>query len=157
MMNGTPPFEIHSASEILAVKPYEGLLDRVTLGDPAGAHVDINVPSLSIDIFPGQRGGYDINLERCLTPAQALDWIFQVSGKAWMTPDLLSLVLLAFEITLDPQARLCSFGRPSQIRKNELPRIIESNLRKYVGWRDAGHAEPVAVTWGPVVREGEPS
>lgn len=40
---------------------------------------------------------YWIDLDRCTTPAQLLNWIFQLHNKSWMTADLMRELLEGFE------------------------------------------------------------
>ena len=35
------------------------------------------------------RWNYQIDLEECTTPAELLDWLFQIQGKSWCTPEVL--------------------------------------------------------------------
>lgn len=51
---------------------------------------------------------YDVDLERCLTSAQTLDWIMQVDGKGWATSDVTGGLVRALRDVLDPQQWLCS-------------------------------------------------
>lgn len=53
---------------------------------------------------------YEIDLERCRTSAQLLDWVMQVAGKLWATDAVLAGLVRALDAYLDPQTRLCSFG-----------------------------------------------
>lgn len=53
---------------------------------------------------------YEIDLERCATSAQILDWIFQISSKDWGTEDVATLIQ-AFDDLLAPQRFICSVGR----------------------------------------------
>ncbi len=55
--------------------------------------------------FVGDRDGfrhirYEIDLDRCATPAAVLGWIYQVKHKAWMTPDLMFDILTAFDVAM---------------------------------------------------------
>ena len=59
--------------------------------------------------------GYSIDLEDCNTSAELLDWIFQIEGKSWTTPQVLSDLLHAFSDIFDPQANLCSGGASKRI------------------------------------------
>jgi hypothetical protein len=54
--------------------------------------------------------GYEVDLERCATSAQMLDYIFQVAGKAWITPKDLGDLVQALDDLLSPQGTLCSLG-----------------------------------------------
>ena len=54
---------------------------------------------------------WEIDLERCNTSAQILDWIFHMRGKGgWTDQDTLDL-LAAFAAILAPMSNFCSFGR----------------------------------------------
>ncbi len=54
---------------------------------------------------------YEVDLERCRTSAEVLDWIFQVAGKTWCTDKILGGLIHMLDKILHPQATLCSFGR----------------------------------------------
>lgn len=55
--------------------------------------------------------GYWIPLDKCRTSAEVLDWIAQISAKAWTSDaDLGAFTRLLCDV-LDVQARLCSGGR----------------------------------------------
>jgi hypothetical protein len=53
---------------------------------------------------------YEVDLEECTTPAQTLDWIMQVAGKPWGTPQVVGDLALAINTVMIPQENLCSFG-----------------------------------------------
>jgi len=40
---------------------------------------------------------YEIDLERCLTGSEVMDWIFQIRWKTWVTPDVMFSFLEEFE------------------------------------------------------------
>jgi len=56
--------------------------------------------------------GYEIDLERCSTSAEMLDWIFQVSNKVeWcVNREDIGQLIQALQDLMCPQATLCSFG-----------------------------------------------
>jgi hypothetical protein len=56
------------------------------------------------------RAKYEVDLERCATSAQMLDYIFHVAGKAWITPKDLGDLVQALDDLLSPQGTLCGFG-----------------------------------------------
>lgn len=58
-----------------------------------------------------EKTSYEVDLERCSTSAEMLDWIFQVAGKAWATADELGHLVEALDDTLHPQGTLCGFGK----------------------------------------------
>jgi hypothetical protein len=64
---------------------------------------------------------YDIDLEECDSSAQLLDYLFQVFGKSWCTPQLIADVMRALnKVCLDRfglpvQGVFCSFGYDSKV------------------------------------------
>lgn len=56
---------------------------------------------------------YEVDLERCRTSAEALDWIMQVAGKTWATDAVIAGLVRALDDCLSPQAHLCGCGRES--------------------------------------------
>lgn len=69
-----------------------------------------------------ERGGYiyDVDLDRCRTSAEVLDWIFQITAKTWASPEIVKDLLQAIRDLLGPQATLCSYGVGSTINPREL-------------------------------------
>jgi hypothetical protein len=53
---------------------------------------------------------YEIDLKTCTSSAETLDWIFQVSRKAWCSPQDAGYLLKAFHALLGPQHNLCRWG-----------------------------------------------
>jgi hypothetical protein len=51
----------------------------------------------------------EVDLSRCRTSAELLDWIYQVCQKTWATDAILAGLIRALE--LNPQATFCSFGK----------------------------------------------
>lgn len=58
---------------------------------------------------------YEVDLERSLTSAEALDWIFQVAGKGWADDATLAGLVRAIGDVLNPQGSLCGGGAPKTI------------------------------------------
>lgn len=56
------------------------------------------------------RPWYEIDLERCNTSAQVLDWIIQLSKKTWATAEIISDLVKVFDEYLDIQGNICSIG-----------------------------------------------
>lgn len=55
--------------------------------------------------------GYYVDLDRCQTSAQTLDWIMQIAGKTWgAQPEVLAGLVHALNDTLRPQTFMCSSG-----------------------------------------------
>lgn len=79
---------------------------------------------------PGHKGyEYPIDLERCKTSAQFLDWILQIHSKNWCDAELLKALLDCFETTCESvfgqtlQGVFCPFGQ-----------------NQIVNWREAVYA-----------------
>jgi hypothetical protein len=53
---------------------------------------------------------YEVDLGRCKTSAQVLDWICQVASTSWATPEIVGNLVMAINDLLVPQATLCSCG-----------------------------------------------
>lgn len=65
---------------------------------------------------------YEIDLDRCQSSAAILDWIFQINGKTWTTPETMKDLLDLIEEVLNPQAYFCSWGtEQSQKTKDSWP------------------------------------
>lgn len=77
---------------------------------------------LTIEVpLPSHGQFYEVDLERCNTSAQMLDWIFQLQGKTWMTPELMreflaTLNRACIEIFQESvQGCFCSCGNNYQV------------------------------------------
>ncbi len=58
--------------------------------------VVLNERNLSIDILlEGNRRVYSVDLERCQTSAEVLDWLAHLHAKSWVTPRVMHDVLTA--------------------------------------------------------------
>lgn len=55
--------------------------------------------------------GYEIDLEKCDTSAEILDWLAQLRGKSWVTPTDLGNLMIAFDDLFHVQANFCSWGK----------------------------------------------
>jgi hypothetical protein len=54
---------------------------------------------------------YEVDLDRCNKSSKLLDWIYQVQGKTWISPDDVADLVYAVDDILDGvQSQLCSFG-----------------------------------------------
>jgi hypothetical protein len=54
---------------------------------------------------------YEVDLERCRTSAEVLDWIFQVTKKRWATDAVIGGLVRELERLFDPQSTLCTAGK----------------------------------------------
>lgn len=87
----------------------------------------LQVRSLELTYEKAGRTFYRIDLERCGTAAQVLDWVFQLRAKTWCSPTDVGHLANAFRDILDPQANLCSFGRAKVLE-------VTPYLRRRYGW-----------------------
>jgi hypothetical protein len=53
---------------------------------------------------------YEIDLDRCTSSAEVLDWICQVAGKSWADDATIAGLVRALDDVLAPQQYLCGFG-----------------------------------------------
>lgn len=60
--------------------------------------------------FIHRPSGYPIDIDRCTTSAELLDWLMQVAKKTWANDATLAGLCRAFNDVLRPQATLCSGG-----------------------------------------------
>ena len=63
---------------------------------------------------------YDVDLERCRTSAEVLDWIIQVRKKQWACDAVLADLIRQLDDVLDLQSSTCGCGRergPIDVKK----------------------------------------
>ena len=53
---------------------------------------------------------YWVDTDRCGTCAELLDWIFQLHGKAWVSPEVMFDFLTLVQVHIAPQSTMCSMG-----------------------------------------------
>jgi hypothetical protein len=68
---------------------------------------------------------YQVDLERCRTSAETLDWIFQLHNRTWTRPEDVGYLVMAMHALLRPQATLCSMGHDKRI--DDVKAVIRSN------------------------------
>jgi hypothetical protein len=54
--------------------------------------------------------GYQVDLDRCRTSAEVLDWIAQISHKSWGDPETVGNLVKAIDEVLCLQATVCPGG-----------------------------------------------
>lgn len=70
--------------------------------------------------------GYCIDLIEITTPAEMLDWVFQIRGKGWTEgKSELTGMLQAFYDILNPQSTLCGGGRSRRLTR----RVISARVK----------------------------
>jgi len=128
--------QILDLASLADCKPFQGKVTRVTFRATSGETVDVDLRDYDLGIFRKGREVYCLDLERCLTSSQTLDWIFQISGKDWATQALLGLIIKALDAALSPQASLCCGGADLRIKQADIRNIVKANLRKAIAWQD---------------------
>jgi hypothetical protein len=73
--------------------------------------------------------GYEVDVERCNTPAAVLDWIAQVAGKTWALeqPECIGELVIALDTLFHLQAILCPFG---QARRIDATAVLTARARE---------------------------
>jgi hypothetical protein len=67
---------------------------------------------------------YYIDLKHCLSSAEVLDWIFQISNKAWATPTVIRGMIHALNVAIEPQHNLCSRGVDKKMTVDEMQKQL---------------------------------
>lgn len=91
------------------------------LGDPTPRSWDVwrlNADNLTLVCGTWQR--YYVDLERCTSSAEVLDWIIQISNKLWATPKLMVGLLHALDDVLNLQGTLCPGGRSRRLSRSRI-------------------------------------
>lgn len=104
---------LEAIGDIMKAIPFHKLRD--------GSTARIDEDSLTIELDAGWHR-YEVDLERCNTPGQVLDWIFQVKAKTWATPELMYDLLEALNVACrrfhgtSVQGCLCSGGANKRVK-----------------------------------------
>jgi hypothetical protein len=67
---------------------------------------------------------YEVDLERCTTSAEVLDWVCQVAAKTWADDATLAGLVRALDDVLAPQAHLCSSGQPKTLGLDSIGELV---------------------------------
>ena len=73
---------------------------------------------------------YEIDLEKMRCSAEILNWIFQIRGKTWATPEVMYDLLTAIRVLIHPQQNVCSWGKDRRINVAEVVREKEMAVAK---------------------------
>jgi hypothetical protein len=77
-----------------------------------------------------EAGGYryEVDLERCLTSAEVLDWICQIARKQWDGDHAATVagLVAALDDVLNPQAHLCSSGCSKRLTRAAVRGLVAS-------------------------------
>jgi hypothetical protein len=57
-------------------------------------------------VLVNEKEDYEVDLERCLSAGETLDWIIQISSKIWGTDECVGSLVAALRDLLDPQSTL---------------------------------------------------
>lgn len=70
--------------------------------------------------------GYYVDLDRCDSTAEVLDWIVQVASKPWATPRTVGALVKELDALLGLQESYCSGGRAQPLIKD-----VRKHIQKY--------------------------
>jgi len=73
---------------------------------------------------------YPVDLDRCLTAAQTLDWVAQVAAKTWATPTVVAGLVRALDDVLHLQGNLCPSGRPRTLTRASVESLTARAARR---------------------------
>lgn len=96
----------------------------------------LRIEDVRRSVIDGPGDAYEVDLEECLTSAQVLDWIMQVAQKTWATDAVLAGLVRAVNEVLNPQAHLCSFGKPKTLTRAQVRALVD-----YAGPSQKRHRE----------------
>jgi hypothetical protein len=81
--------------------------------------------------MPEDKPHYEVDLERCTSVAQILDWIAQVNAKTWSTPEIVGKLVIELNWLLYLQKNFCSFGQNLKVDKKDIRKLIDANLNSH--------------------------
>jgi hypothetical protein len=67
---------------------------------------------------------YYVDLERCLTSAEVLDFIAQIAGKTWADDACLAGLVRALKSVLRVQSLLCSSGLSKELTAEQVRELV---------------------------------
>ena len=73
---------------------------------------------------------YEVDLERCLTSSQVLDWVCQVARKGWADDATVAGLVRALGDVIDPQAQLCTWGSSKEVTAERIAGLVEAAARR---------------------------
>ncbi|HEY1277151.1 MAG TPA: hypothetical protein VGF25_19755 [Thermoleophilaceae bacterium] len=75
---------------------------------------------------------YEVDLERCRTAGEVLDWILQIAGKVWAEEDprVVTGLVHALDAVLGGQGALCPFGASPRRSRAAIRRCVDAFLRE---------------------------
>ena len=84
--------------------------------------LDENTMSVEIVVNKSTGATYQIDLERCTNSAQLLDWLFQIQGKNWCSPELIFDLMTFFDdlIVGGVQGKFCPCGEDQKVNWAEI-------------------------------------
>jgi hypothetical protein len=74
-------------------------------------------------------GSYEIDLEKCVTPAKVLDWIAQISMKKWATREDVGYLVQAMDSILRLQSNLCPGGKSKRLSPKSIMDRVAARFR----------------------------
>lgn len=98
---------------------------------------EIDDNTMTLDLIDKDHEYY-VEISRCNSSAEILDWIIQVSKKTWVTDNILASLVRRLDHYIDLQANVCSYGRDGKVDACEVVKAgqykvwerLERNLRK---------------------------
>ena len=75
------------------------------------------------------RPRYEVDLERCCTPGQVLNWIVQIKKKIWADDKVLADLIRALDDCLNLQGNMCSGGSQSRMDPKKI--LARTHLDRY--------------------------
>jgi hypothetical protein len=88
--------------------------------------------TLTLDLDDQEGNFYEIDLTRCNSSAEILDWIAQVSRKSWATESIISSMVKTLDHVFGFQENLCGWGRNKTFDAKQWLTSPDGRLRRFL-------------------------
>ena len=106
---------------------------RALISDPAWAPWALETETYELVKLAEEDpiGDYPVDLDRCRTPAEVLDWVLHLDARSDRSDRVTLGLLRAITDLLQPQEHLCSFGKASQISSSKMRELVDGYVRAH--------------------------
>lgn len=95
----------------------------------------LRADNMTLEVWPDgdHYCAYYVDLEECLTSAEVLDHIAQVSQKRWAEcdPRVIAGLVTALDDVLNLQANLCPCGRDTSMTRAEVAEMVQRAVKRW--------------------------
>lgn len=93
----------------------------------------LRADNLTLEVWPDgyHYCVYYVDLEECLTSAEVLDRIAQVSGKGWAEPRVMAGLVTALDDVLNLQGNLCPRGSDTPMTRADVAEMVQRAVKRW--------------------------